>query len=183
MVFALIPQVKSKRRMRPAQKKKRTDSTVIPDPYSEIYNKQLPSLQIVSGLSIWYTSGDIHSMSGSEFEGKKDASSHIDRLLHYTPGLAYLSAYRREWFRSDRIAGAVVFTVLLPSNLVLGGFSRISSCGRSVCRISILTGYITGTSIVLQSARSGRCLASACQVSRSSINSSNRSSDWTRPIC
>ncbi|ABD42506.1 hypothetical protein Mhun_2812 [Methanospirillum hungatei JF-1] len=37
----------------------------------------------------------------------------------------------------------------------------------------ILTGYMTGTSIVLQSARSGRCLASACQVSRSSINSLN----------
>gem|GEM_PF-6647365 len=64
-------------------------------------------------------------MSGSEFEGKKDASSHIDRLLHYTPGPAYLSAYRREWFRSVRIAGAVVFAVLLPSNLALGGVSRI----------------------------------------------------------
>jgi MFS superfamily sulfate permease-like transporter len=37
----------------------------------------------------------------------------------------------------------------------------------------ILTGYMTGTSIVLQSARSGRCLASVCQVSRSSINSLN----------
>jgi len=40
------------------------------------------------------------------------------------PGLAYLSTYRREWFRSDRIAGVVVFAVLL-SNLALGGVSRI----------------------------------------------------------
>ena len=59
-------------------------------------------------------------MSDGKIEEKKDASSYVNRLLHYTPGLAYLSTYRREWFRSDLVAGAVVFAVLIPSNLAYG---------------------------------------------------------------
>jgi SulP family sulfate permease len=67
-------------------------------------------------------------MSDEVTKRKDSASSLIKRLLHYTPGLQHLSTYQREWFRNDLVAGAVVFAVLIPSNLAYGelaGFTPV----------------------------------------------------------
>lgn len=67
-------------------------------------------------------------MSDDTTKEKISVSSYVERLLHYTPGLQHLSTYQREWFRSDLVAGTVVFAVLIPSNLAYGelaGFTPV----------------------------------------------------------
>lgn len=69
---------------------------------------------------------DITQSSGSLNE--HEAHSYAQRIFTFFPGLDTFRSYKREWLRSDIVAGMVVFAVLIPSNLAYGelaGFTPV----------------------------------------------------------